>query len=275
MSRNFRFGTLAAGKLPAMNTPTVFDTHTHLLFGPLGDDPDGAWKRAREAGVEGAVVIGIDAESSVAVADWVAAREGLWSAVGVHPNETAAASDEDWAAILELAERPEVVALGETGLDLHWDRSPLETQLRWLDLHAAAALERDLPLVLHVRDAMDEAKRALAPWAARGLRAVMHCFGGGPEDVGTFVDWGFFVSFAGNLTYRSAGALREAAALVPLEQCLVETDAPWLAPIPMRGRMNEPAHVVHTARCLAEVHGVEFEELAAKTTANAKRFFGL
>lgn len=253
----------------------LIDTHTHLLMRELGNDPAGAVARARETGVTEVISIGIDRANSEATVELAKRLEGVWAAVGVHPNETSEASEDDWEAIRAMVREPEVVAVGESGTDLYWDRSSPDVQRTWLERHAELALEQDLPLVLHVRDAFDPIREALPPFAARGLRGVMHCFGGGPDELSPFVDWGFLISFAGNLTYKSAEPLRQAAARVPREQCAVETDAPFLAPIPKRGRPNEPAYVVHTASRLAEVWGVPFEEAAAQTTANAREFFRL
>jgi TatD DNase family protein len=253
----------------------LIDTHTHLLMRELGEDPAGAVARAREAGVAQMISIGIDRENSEATVALVEELDGVWAAVGVHPNETARATEEGWTEIRRLASGRQVVAIGESGLDLYRDRSSFENQRRWLERHAELALELDKPLVLHVRDAFEPLEGVLRPFAHRGLRAVMHCFGGGPDQLSPYVDWSWLISFAGNLTYKSAGPLREAAARVPREQIAVETDAPFLAPVPKRGRPNEPAFVVHTAKRLAEVRGESFEKVAESTTANARRFFGL
>jgi TatD DNase family protein len=255
--------------------PTLVDTHCHLTFGELGRDPDRYQEQARRAGVGAIVLVGIDVGTSREVVAHVEAREGLHAVVGIHPNETAAAAEGDLDAIAELLDHPEVVALGESGLDLYWDRSPQPVQERWLEAHAELALARQVPLVLHVRDAYRRAAEVLHPFAARGLRAVVHSFGGETEEVRPFLDWGFFVSFSGILTYAKAENVRGAARLTPLELSLVETDAPWLTPAAERGKTNEPAFVVHTARRLAEVKGLSFEEVAAATTENARRLFCL
>lgn len=254
--------------------PGLYDTHCHLLHGELGRDPESVWARARAAGVEEAVVVGIDAESSCRVADWVAGRPGLRAAVGIHPNEVGQASEEDWDRIAELAERGEVAAVGESGLDLYWDRAPLDLQARWLDRHAELSLAVGKPLVLHLRDAYGVAARQLAPWAQKGLRAVVHCFGGRPGEIHPFVDWEWPISFSGILTYPQADNVREAARHTPLERTFVETDAPWLTPAAHRGRTNEPAFVAATAEVLASIHGLTLDEVAAATTANARAFFG-
>ena len=257
-------------------TSTVFDSHCHLTYGDLGEQADAAWSRARDAGVGGAVLIGIDAASSHEVVQWVADKDDLWCTVGIHPNGTAKADPADLQVIRKLTEKPRVVALGETGLDTYWDDAPLDIQIPSLAAHADLALELDLPLVLHLRDAFPQARNVLQPYARRGLRAVVHCFTGGTDDLQPFLDWGFMISFSGILTYSGAKAVRDAAALVPLEQCLIETDAPWLAPAPHKtSDLNEPAFIVHTAKKLAKVKGTPFDEVAAVTTANAHRFFGL
>ncbi|MAG56785.1 MAG: hydrolase TatD [Planctomycetes bacterium] len=254
----------------------VFDTHCHLTIGELAADADAVWDRARDSGVEGAVVIGIDAATSKDVVEFVANRDHLWGTVGVHPNETAKATESDWETIQQLATCDKIVALGETGLDRYWDDAPLATQIASLRRHATFAIEIDLPIVLHLRDAFQPAIETLEPFAARGLRAVVHCFTGTEHDLRPFLDWGWMISYSGILTYSGATALRAAAAATPLEQCLIETDAPWLAPAPHKSQdRNEPAFVVHTARRLAKVKQLPFDELAAATTANARRFFRL
>jgi TatD DNase family protein len=253
----------------------LVDTHCHLLHGEAACAPDDAWRRAREAGVGALVVIGTDAANSAAVADYVATREGLYCAVGIHPNETARAGADAVERIAALLDRPEVVAVGESGLDLYWDDAPRPVQERALEQHVELALGHDLPLVLHIRDAYPEAAALLEPHVRRGLRGVVHCFAGQEHEVDPYLDWGFAISFSGILTYPKAENVRGAARRTPLELCLVETDAPYLTPSAERGKTNEPAFVVHTARRLAEVKGVSFEDIAAVTTANAVRVFGL
>ena len=234
-------------------TPALVDTHVHLTFGALGEAPDRYWDSARRAGVLQAIVVGIDAATSLGVVEFAGRRTGLFCAVGIHPNECSAAAPDDLTTIQSLLGHEKVVAVGESGLDLYRTRSDLASQRASLDAQAKMALEAGLPLVLHLRDAFSEAPEALETWVLRGLRAVVHCFTGGPKDLQPFVDWGFMVSFSGILTYPKADALREAAALVPDKLLLLETDAPWLTPQRWRGRTNEPAFVVDTARELAKV----------------------
>ncbi len=253
----------------------LFDTHCHLTYDALADDPAGAWQRARAAGVEEAVVVAIDAPSAPRVLDFVASQEGLWAAVGIHPNHVAEAQDGDLARVAELARHEKVVAIGESGLDSYWDRAPLSLQEEFLDRHVDLAFECDLPLILHIRDEYPRAAARLERAAADGLRGVVHCFAGDEEEVVPFVEWGWPVSFSGILTYPRAGNVRAAARVTPLEQCLVETDSPWLTPRGHGKVANEPAFVATTARKLAEVKEVSFEELAVVTTANARRVFVL
>jgi len=253
----------------------LIDTHCHLTLGELEHQSDEAWSRAREAGVAQAVVVGIDRATSQRVADHVRDRDGLFGTVGIHPNSTREVQPGDFEEIRRLGAEPKVVALGETGMDLYRRHSDAQTQRLSLLRHAELALEVDLPLVLHIRDAYREAAEALESFAGRGGRAVVHCFTGGPDDLQPYVEWGFCISFSGVVTFPSAPLVQQAACQVPIGQCLVETDAPWLAPAPHRGKTNEPAFVVHTARHLAELHRVSFEEMSAATTANARRLFRL
>lgn len=258
-----------------MSGPRLVDTHCHLNLGELARDPLGVFDRARAAGVEAVIVIGIDVETSVAAAELASGTEGIYAAVGIHPTATARAEPSDLERIEELLDSRRVVAIGESGLDLYWDDSPEAVQRQWLERHCELALRRDLPLVLHIRDAYPLAARVLEPFALRGLRGVVHCFGGQAAEVEPFLDWRWPISYSGILTYSKAENVRAAAERTPLAQCLVETDAPWLTPASQRGQTNEPAFVVHTAQRLAEVKAVSYEEIARVTTANARRVFAL
>jgi TatD DNase family protein len=258
-----------------MGKVALIDTHCHLDLGELSGQADAAFERARAAGIVQVVVPAIDAESSRRVVELVASRPALFAAVGIHPNETSAIGEADHEAIAQAAAARKVVAIGETGLDQYRDRSTLKQQEASLLRHAELALARDLPLVLHVRQAFAPAARTLEEFARRGGRAVLHCFDGGPAELHPFLEWGFHVSFSGILTYPKRDDLRAAAREVPLDRLLVETDAPFLAPVPMRGRTNEPAFVLHTATRLAEARGATLEEIAAATTRNARALFRL
>lgn len=253
----------------------LIDTHCHLTYGTLAEDPDGAWQRAREAGVDAAVVVAIDTATTPTVLDFVARYDELHATVGIHPNHVAEAQAGDMARVAEFARHPKVVAIGESGLDTYWDKAPLALQRDYLERHVELALELDVPLVLHLRDTYPLAAEILEPHAAAGLRGVIHCFAGAADEADPFIAWGWPISFSGILTYPKAENVRRAAERTPLEQCLVETDAPWLTPRGVGKRDNEPAFVAATAAVLAELKGVELELLAERTSANARTVFGL
>ncbi len=253
----------------------LVDTHCHLLSGELRADSEGAYERARSTGVRTMVLVGIDLASSKEAVYFAEQHTGVYATVGVHPNDTQNATDHDFEALAALAHHPRVVALGETGLDFYRDSAPADLQERALQWHCEQGIRLGRPLVLHIRDAYPRIREVLGPFIPRGLRAVLHCFGGGPDDLHPFLEWGFYVSFSGIITYPKADNVRAAALACPLDRCLVETDSPWLAPMPKRGQRNEPAYVRHTAERLAQVKGVSPAELAAITTRNASEFFAL
>ncbi len=255
--------------------PGLIDTHCHLNLEPLSADPTGAWARAREAGVEAAIVVGVDLDSSRRAVELAREVPELYAAVGFHPNAAHDIDDASWQQIEALAGEPGVVALGESGFDFYWDKSPEAAQRDALERHADASLRLDLPLVLHIRDAYPLAAEALEPWAARGLRGVVHCFAGVPAEAEPFLEWGWPLSFSGIVTYSGAQNVRDTAALAPLEQCLLETDAPWLTPRQRGRQTNEPAFVTHTAKAVARAKGLSVDEVTRTTTANARRVFSL
>ncbi len=253
----------------------LIDTHCHLTYGALAEDPHGAWQRAREAGVDAAVVVAIDVETAPTILDFVEQYDELYATVGIHPNEVAEAKPGDMARIAELAQHPKVVAIGETGLDTYWDRAPLDLQQKFMDRHIELAMERELPLILHLRDTYPMAAEILESHAKAGLTGVIHCFAGEADEADPFIEWGWPISFSGILTYPKAENVREAARRTPLEQCLVETDAPWLTPRGFGKRPNEPAFVVETAKRLAEVKDVSAATLASVSSSNAREFLGI
>ncbi len=254
--------------------PAIIDTHAHVDATAFDEDRDAVLERAREAGVRTIVSIGIDLESCRKTLRLADEHRMIRPALGIHPNEPPS-DDEDLRgleAILDEA-KDRVVAIGETGLDTYRDTCPLDVQERRFRRHIALARERGLPIIIHCREAMDEVLRVLRDEAFG--HGVLHCFGGTPDHVGELVELGMHVSFAGNVTYKTAESLREAARVVPLDRLLLETDAPFLAPVPKRGKRNEPAFTRHTSEFLAETRGEKLNELAAPTTANAEALFGL
>lgn len=237
------------------------------------DNPRAAVAAAREVGVRQMVTIGIDLDTSrtaIALADGM---DGVYATVGLHPHDAGTFDDPLLDELVRLASAERVVAIGECGLDFYRDLSPRATQRRVFAAQIGVARLLSLPLVVHVRDAGEEALDMLAQ-EAEGLTVIMHCFSL-PEHAEECARRGYYASFAGNLTYKNAAALRDAAAAMPADLLLLETDAPYLAPVPRRGRPNVPAWVAHTAKALAAVRGWSVEETAATTTANAARAFRL
>ncbi len=254
--------------------PRLFDTHCHLTLTP-SESPQAVWERSVEAGADRALVVGIDIATSRTAADFVQGRDGLYASAGIHPNSSQGFTAHDLAEIRRIAGQAKVLAIGESGLDFYREHAAHDVQVRCLEEHAELAVDLERPLILHIRDAFQRTGEVLQPFVERGLRAVVHCFTGGPQDLHPFLDYGFYISFSGVLTYPNAPKVRDAARAVPLERLLVETDAPYLAPVPMRGRTNEPAFIVHTANKLAEVRDLSYEKIARITTDNACRLFGI
>lgn len=255
---------------------SLIDTHAHLDQEEFDADRPEVVARALAAGVETMIAIGTTADSSAACVALAAAFPCLRAAVGIQPNYCAAAQPGDWDRIVELARRPGVVALGETGLDRYWDYTPLGVQQDYFQRHVRLSQQTGLPFVVHTRHS-DADVLAMLEEARRGgpLAGVMHSFTGTADTARACVELGLYISFAGMVTFKKSEALRAVAAAVPDERILVETDSPYLAPHPLRGRRNEPANLVHTAACLAAVRGQTVEDFAALTTANARRLFGL
>jgi TatD DNase family protein len=257
----------------------AFDSHCHLnlLDQPVPD----LLAEARAAGIARVVTVGYDLESSRWAASCAAEHDGVYAAVAIHPNETeavinatgASGPEEVFAEIGALARLPRVRAVGETGLDYYRDWADPGVQREWFRAHIRLAKEAGKALVIHDREAHADVLRILAE-EGPPERVVLHCFSGDVEMVKACAEAGYFMSFAGNVTFQNAGLLREAARAVPSELLLVETDAPYLTPVPHRGRQNAPAFIPHTLRCLAEVRGTDPGEIAAAVTRAGERAFG-
>ena len=253
----------------------LFDTHAHLADEQLAADVAGVVERAGAAGVSRILAVGTTAESSRHCLEIARRLKSVRSSAGIHPNHAAEAQPGDWDGIMRLSNEAEVVALGETGLDLYWKDTPLAMQQDYFDRHIRLSQAAGLPLVIHLRETAAEILAMLREARQRGpLRGVMHSFTGTAEQAAEFLALGLHISFAGMLTYKKSDDLRAVSATIPADRLLVETDSPYLSPEPFRGkRPNEPARVVHTAECLAQVRGVSLAELAGRTTANALALF--
>jgi TatD DNase family protein len=252
-----------------------FDTHAHLDQPEFDADRAEVVARAREAGIREMIAIGTTAATSAVCVRLAAEFEGVYAAVGMQPNYIAEAVAGDWDRVVALVGEPGVVAIGETGLDRHWDFTPFEVQQDYFDRHLRLSQERKLPFVVHMRDCDDDILAMLREAHARGpLRGVMHSFTGSRAMAEECLAMGLYVSFAGMVTYKKSDELRAVAAAVPADRILIETDSPYLSPEPVRKmKRNEPANVVYTAARLAEVRGEVLEDFAAQSTANARKLF--
>ena len=255
----------------------LIDTHAHLDDGRFDRDRAEVLARAAAAGLERIVAVGIDAESSRATVRLAESSALLFATVGIHPNESGKAAPGDWDEVVRLASHPRVRGIGETGLDRYRDRTPFAVQEEWFVRHLELGRRLDLCVVIHCREADGDVVRLLREqFAAHGpIRAVLHSFTGTAETAAACVAMGLHVSLAGMLTYKTAANVREIAATVPLGRLLVETDCPYLSPEPVRGKRNEPAHVAHTAACLAGLHALTPEAMGEQTTRNARELFKL
>jgi len=248
----------------------LVDTHAHLT-GYSSADPESLIGAARAAGLIRVLAVGTTVKTSTDAVEQSTRYPEVYAAVGIHPNDLT--PQDDWAALRKLTVHPRVRAVGETGLDYYRDRTDRAVQRASLLAHLELAAEHDLPIVIHNRAADADVLDLLTRFRGR-VRGVLHCFSGDLSFAGQVLDLGYFLSFAGNLTYPSATPLREVAASVPLDRVLVETDTPYLSPTPHRGAPNQPAHVVHTLHALAVCTKQEPNELARRVAANAATLFG-
>jgi len=258
-------------------TVSLFDTHAHLDDEQFDDDRDAVVRRAENGGLVGIVAVGTTLASSrkcIALAD---RYRLVHAAVGIQPNYVSEAAEGDWDAIADLVQSNKVVALGETGLDRHWDYSPFDLQQDYFDRHLRLSQLLGLPFIVHMRECEEDVLTMLREARRRDpLRGVMHSFTGSAELAAECVELGLHISFAGMVTYKKSGDLRQVAAGISVDRILIETDSPYLSPHPVRSqRRNEPGCVLHTARCLAEVRGLSLDAFAQQTTANARQLFGV
>jgi TatD DNase family protein len=251
----------------------LVDSHCHLNYPGLKEDETGVIARAHAAGVGAMLTINTGLAQYVEVRDIAARHDGIYCTVGVHPHE--AASDHATVeTLLACAADPKTVGIGETGLDYYYEHSPRQEQQESFRRHIAAARKARLPVVVHARDADEDSARILREEMEKGaFEAVIHCFTSSMKFAREALDMGFYISFSGIITFKNAADLREVAKIVPDDRLLIETDAPFLAPVPHRGKTNEPAFVAHVANTVAEVRGVPVSRLAEQTTANFFRLF--
>jgi TatD DNase family protein len=254
----------------------LVDSHCHLDGLKFTDDREAVIERALAAGVERMLSIGSgdgppDLEAAIRIADQYAP---VWATVGVHPHDAAAADDATMRELAALLRHPKVVGLGEIGLDYHYDHSPRDVQKAVFRDQLAIAKITGVPVIIHTREAWDDTFAILEEhWAPAGLPGIMHCFSGGVAEAERSMKMGFFISIAGVVTFPKSDELRAAAKAMPDDRLLVETDSPYLAPVPYRGKRNEPSYVVETAKRVAAERGVTYEEVCRMTTENFDRLF--
>lgn len=250
----------------------LVDSHAHLTSERLRDDVEAVVQRASEAGIDWIVSIGSDVADSRAALEIAKRFDRVFATAGLHPHQAESATAETWDDLETLADEPRVVAIGETGLDYFYDHAPRAIQQAAFERQLDLAQRKKLGVIIHAREADDDVAATIrnAAWE----RGVLHCFSSGKDLMETALDLGWYISFAGMVTFKNwdQGELLKA---VPLDRLLVETDSPYLSPVPMRGKRNEPAHVVHTARRMAEIRGESAEALFQATARNAASFYGV
>lgn len=259
----------------------MIDSHCHLNFDAYNADRTAVLQRAADARVTRVINPGVDEETSRAAVDLTTRYTGVYAAVGIHPNSSANFSDDDLTWIEALAKQPKVVAIGEIGLDYHWDDSPKAMQFKAFEAQLALAARLGLPVIIHNREASDDVMTILEMWAralpnaSRERPGVLHSFSAPREIAERALAAGFYLGFTGPITYKNADDLRRIATRAPLERILVETDGPYLTPTPYRGKRNEPAYIPLIVERLASLKTLSIEEVAAETHANTERLFGL
>lgn len=252
----------------------LIDSHCHLDFPNFSKDLDAVVARARQAGVGAMLTIGTTLAKSAQVIAVAERFPNVWASVGIHPHEAEAEPDVQARTLIEMSAHPKVIGIGETGLDYYYEHAPRAAQQANFRAHIQAARETGLPIIIHTRDADDDTADILRDEMAKGaFPGLIHCFTSGPALADLAVELGLYISFSGIVTFKATENLRQIAAKVPAERLLVETDAPYLAPVPHRGKRNEPAFVADTARVVAAAQGMGEAELADLTTANFTRLF--
>jgi len=255
--------------------PAIIDTHSHLDSKEFEKDLEQILINAQESGVQNIITVGTDLSSSKKTIELSEKHPWIYSSVGIHPHEVENLTLENFKNIIEFTSHPRVRAVGETGLDYYYQYSTQETQIRWFREHIRLARTASLPLVIHSRNAKEETLLILEEEKAFEVGGVLHCFTGDQEMAQKGIEMGFYISFSGIVTFPKAKEIQDVATTIPLDWILIETDCPFLTPVPHRGKRNEPRWVQLVASKLAELRGVSFEEMAKATTENALRLFGI
>ncbi|MFA5239325.1 MAG: TatD family hydrolase [Phycisphaerae bacterium] len=253
----------------------LIDTHCHLTFEQFTEDVAQVIQRSTDAGVTGWITVGTDLADSRKAVELAERFEKMYAAVGIHPHDARTVTADTLKELRELAQHKKIVALGETGLDYHYNFSSHEEQRNVFNEHLKIAAEMDLPVIVHCREAFDETMDILEQFKDV-KKIIFHCFSGSAEQAKIVLDKGFYISFTGVVTFKNADAIRDTARLVPLDRMMVETDCPFMSPEPMRKqKTNEPALMIYTAKRLAELKEIDLADFAEAVTATSKVFFGL
>lgn len=253
----------------------LFDTHTHVNAQEFKEDIEEVIERALQAGMEKMVVVGFDRPTIEKAMELIETYDFIFASIGWHPVDAIDMTDEDLNWIEELCSHPKVIAIGETGLDYHWDKSPKDIQQEVFRKQIRLARKVQLPIVIHNREATADIVEILKEEKASEVGGIMHCFGGSVETAEECINMNFYISLGGTVTFKNARKPKEVAAAISLEHLLIETDCPYLAPTPYRGKRNEPSYVKLVAEEIAAIKGISYEEVAEQTTINAKKLFGI
>ncbi|UXC32590.1 TatD family hydrolase [Bacillus safensis] len=251
----------------------LFDTHAHLNAEQYNEDLEQVIERAKSEKVEKIVVVGFDRPTITRAMELIEEYDFIYAAIGWHPVDAIDMTDEDLAWIKDLSQHEKVVAIGEMGLDYYWDKSPKDVQKEVFRRQIALAKEVNLPIVIHNRDATEDVVTILKEEGAAEVGGIMHCFTGSLETAKVCMDMNFYISFGGPVTFKNAKKPKEVVKEIPSNRLLIETDCPYLTPVPFRGKRNEPSYVKYIAEQIAELREISFEELAELTTKNAKKVF--
>ncbi|RRN68246.1 TatD family deoxyribonuclease [Peribacillus simplex] len=253
----------------------LFDTHVHVNAEQFNEDLDDVIERAKEAGVNNMVVVGFDQPTIIRAMELIETYDFMYAAIGWHPVDAIDMTEKDLQWIEELSNHPKVVAIGEMGLDYHWDKSPKDVQMEVFRKQIRLAKKVGLPIIIHNREATADIVNILKEEAASEVGGIMHCFSGSAETALECINMNFYISLGGPVTFKNAKKPKEVAAAVPLDRLLIETDCPYLAPHPYRGKRNEPSYVKLVAEQIAEIKQLTIEEVSQATTENAKKLFGI
>jgi len=253
----------------------LFDTHTHINAEEFNEDLEEVIGRAVDAGMEKMIVVGFDRPTITRAMELIDQYDFLYASIGWHPVDAIDMVEDDLVWIEELSSHPKVVAIGEMGLDYHWDKSPKEIQKEVFRKQIRLAKKVKLPIIIHNREATSDIVEILKEEEASEVGGIMHCYGGSVETALECIKMNFYISLGGTVTFKNARKPKEVAEAISLEHLLIETDCPYLAPTPFRGKRNEPSYVKLVAEEIAKIKGISMEEVASKTTENAKKLFGI